>query len=58
MLVVGTDVRVNSVKIQIAGERGKGKEFRRPLTLLVPLEIACKEPVTDENQINTTTAPA
>ena len=50
-LIVGTDGRVRSAKIQIAGEKSKGKVFRRSLKLLVPLEIACKEPIcTTENK--------
>ncbi|XP_065060581.1 uncharacterized protein LOC135687855 [Rhopilema esculentum] len=53
-----TDGRVRSAKIQIAGERSKGKVFRRPLKLLVPLEIACKEPNTEANQVNAPIAPA
>ncbi|XP_065062963.1 uncharacterized protein LOC135689604 [Rhopilema esculentum] len=57
-LIVGTDGSVRSAKIQIAGERSKGKVFRRPLKLLVPLEIACKEPNTEANQVNAPIAPA
>ena len=57
-LIVGTNGRVKSAKIQIAGERGKGKIFRRPLKLLVPLEISCKEPVTSETEIDTPIATA
>ena len=57
-LIVGTDGRVRSAKVQIAGEKGQGKVSRRLLTLLVPLEISCNEPVTNEAQINTPVAPA
>ena len=50
-LIAGTDGRVRSAKIQIAGEKSKGKVFRRSLKLLVRLEIACKEPIgTTENK--------
>ena len=38
-LIVGTDGRVRSAKIQIAGEKSQGKVFRRPLTLLVPYYV-------------------
>ena len=57
-LIVGTDGRVRSAKIQIAGERSKGKVFRRALKLLVPLEIACKEPYTEANQVDAPIASA
>ena len=57
-LIVGTDGRVRSAKIQIAGEKSQGKVFRGPLTLPVPLEISCKEPVANETQITTPIAPA
>eukprot|EP00795_Rhopilema_esculentum_P015994 gene15994-7327_t len=58
LMVKGTDGRVRSAKIQIAGERSKGKVFRRPLKLLVLLEIACKEANTEANQVNAPIAPA
>ena len=43
--------------MQVAGKKGNGTVFRRPLTLLALLEIAFKESVTHEKQINTPIAP-
>ena len=51
-LIVGADGSVRSAKIQVGGS--KGKIFRRPLKLLIPLEISSKDHSTsaDANKDN------
>ena len=46
-LIVGADGNIRSAKVQVGGS--KGKIFRRPLKLLIPLEISSKDYSTSAN---------
>ena len=46
-LITGADGSVRSVKVQVGGKNGK--IFRRPLKLLIPLEIHSKDHSTSAN---------